>query len=82
MFLTKKGLIRHNQKRVKNHLDRAIKKELFDEVERIINKEELPLECQESENHEIFRMAMVKILKKRVEFYESFTDKKTENEQI
>ncbi len=68
MFLTKKGLIIHNQKRVKNHLN-LIKKQALKEVERIVNEDDLLLEHQDSENLEIFGAAMRNVLLKELKIY-------------
>ena len=68
MFLNRKSLIIHNQRRAKNHLE-IIKKEVFEEVEKIINEEELSLEHQDSDNLEIFNAAMRNVLLKELKIY-------------
>lgn len=70
MFLHRKSLIIHNQKRVKNHLA-FIKKELFKEVENIVNDDNLPLEYQEAENMGIFKQALKKVLDKNLKLWEN-----------
>ena len=68
MFLTRKGLIIHNQKRVKKHLE-SIKKELLQEVERIVNEEDLKLHHQEDDNLEILAFAMKNVLTKNLKLW-------------
>ena len=69
MFLNKKSLIIHNQRRAKNHMD-ELKKKAFKEVEKIVNDEDLSLEEQEAENLGVFKRAYVKILKEEIEFWQ------------
>lgn len=68
MFLNKKSLIIANQRRVKNHL-KVLQKEMFKEVENVVNNEELTLEQQDSENNEVFKKAYVQELKKELDFW-------------
>ena len=69
MFLHKKSLIIHNQKRVKERL-RILKNQLFQEIENIVNDEDLPLEFQESGNTGITERAIKKVLERNLKILE------------
>lgn len=68
MFLNKKSLIIANQRRVKNHL-KNLQKQMFKEVEEIVNNGELSLEEQDSENIGVFKKAYKYSLEKELEFW-------------
>ena len=68
MFLNRKSLIIHNQRRAKNHIE-LIKNELLKEVDRVVNEENLTLEHQDSDNNEIFRRSIKKILENNLKIW-------------
>ncbi len=68
-FLTKKSLLVNNQRRAKNYINTIFKKRLFDKIDEIVKKDDLPLEWQESDNVEIFNMALHEVLKEESKIY-------------
>ena len=68
MQLTKKDLIIHNQRRIKEHL-RKLANDGYREVEKIVKNENLTLEQRQKDNVDVFKRAYARILEKELKIH-------------